>query len=93
MLPKRNTLTRNTRPVGMFTEELLADVYQVWNSIGHDVLEFSDETDREALVEACIDADRLETFGSKESGDELKALITQHGYTTVLKELSKVVHL
>jgi hypothetical protein len=76
-----------------FSDELLYDIYQVWNAIGFDVLAYAEETDNECLVESCIDAERLSTFGSQESEDELKELLKQHGYATVLKELSKVVHL
>ncbi len=70
-----------------FSKEFDMAFYKTWNAIGSDILEFT--VSNLGLVEMVIDADRLETFGSKEAEIELSDAIALHGYEPVLKALSK----
>lgn len=63
----------------------------VWNAIAWD-LPMDAMNNREA-IKACIDADRLETFHSKDANDLLKTAIAEHGYAAVMELLDTYVGL
>lgn len=75
-------------------KKLNAPMWATWNAIGYDIQascqEVGEQLDNEMAVEACIDANRLATFGGS-TGDECDKLVrdlcVKHGYHTVLKFL------
>jgi len=75
----------------LFSERLLRDVNKVWNAIAESASGFCE--DNESAVEMCIDANRLSTFASAESEQELTNLVTKFGYKSVLTHLTKQVSL
>jgi len=69
-------------------------INSVWNTIGMDVEEAcaisGDELTNEMVIEACIDANRIEQFtGRKDVDKYILELIKQHTYAQVLKFLSE----
>ena len=69
--------------------QLQSPMWKVWNYIGHDVEEAC-EGDNECAIELCIDANRLSMCVNEPEADALvHTLIEQHGYSKVLKFLSK----
>lgn len=72
-----------------FSKLFIRDLDAVWNAIAESASGFCD--DNESAIEMCIDANRLQTFGSTESENELKKLIADHGFKAVIRELSKTV--
>ena len=70
-----------------FSDECLYDVHQTIEAIAPDVLPMCECN--EDLIECALDADRVLTFGSKESNDELKVLYKQHGFRKVVQALAK----
>lgn len=65
-------------------------INSVYQSIGYDIPE---DCDNEEAIECCIDADRLKTYDFPTEHNELMALISEFGYTPVLKYISKNVSL
>lgn len=75
----------------LFSEQFLRDVKKVWGCIAESASGFCE--DNESAVEMCIDANRLSTFASAESEQELTNLVTKFGYKSVLTHLTKQVSL
>ena len=75
-----------------FLEKVQNPIYQVWDQIGHDILELED-VDNEECVETVIDASRLDTFGHKEAQELVSEAVKEHGYSKVLKFLCKNIKL
>ena len=73
-------------------KKLTAPMWATWNAIGHDIMACGEDIDNEMAVEACIDANRLETFGGdtgRECDQLVRDLCVEHGYHTVLKFLCR----
>jgi hypothetical protein len=76
----------------MFSKMFVQAVQQTWQAIGSDLLqcyaETGEEPDNEAVVEGCIDADRIVMYGGekgKEAQAEFRAKIAEVGYGPALK--------
>lgn len=70
----------------------------VWNAIAYDMSELPGRMSNAAMVEACIDADRLTFFApgsekAKLADAEISRAIDAHGYDKVLRFLSKNISL
>ena len=77
-------------------EVLRHPLHHVWNSIGHDMYdacaESGDVMDAAYIIEVCIDANRLSTYGGDdgEAADKVVLqLIKEHGYRNVVKFLAE----
>lgn len=69
--------------------QLSAPINKVWNYIGYDAVEACGN-DNACAIEMCIDANRLSTCVNEKAAEDLvMSLIKEHGYTKVLKFLSK----
>ena len=75
-----------TKPV--VSQSLSAAVYRVWQQIGFDMPE---DTDNECAVEVCLDADRLVSFGEAAADAEYRSMIAQYGYPVTFAALCKAV--
>ena len=71
----------------IFSNQFKKDLWLTWQAIGFDAIDMCEDNDH--ALEFCIDADRIETFGSKESNEELHRAIQKYGYDKVHKHLSK----
>ena len=76
----------------MFSKMFVQAVNNTWQVIGSDVLacyeQTGEEPDNEAVVEGCIDADHIVTYGGeqgKAAQDEFRAKVAEIGYTKALK--------
>lgn len=68
-------------------------IYEVWNSIAPDMMECCEMSNGDAL-EACIDADRLITFGNHVAANDLvKQMFKDHDYKTLYKFLHENISL
>lgn len=78
----------------VFTEaeaDLMAKaIRRTWQAIGYDVCGESGTISRADLIEVCIDADRLDMYGSKEANALLRRAIDAHGYSKVFAALKKM---
>jgi hypothetical protein len=76
-----------------FSKDLVDAVHATWQAIGSDLLSGCDEEpDNEGAVEACIDADRIVTYGGekgKAAQDEFRARMHEIGYSKALTELAR----
>lgn len=80
----------------MFSKAFVQAVHNTWQAIGPDIMQCYEETggeaDNEEVVESCIDADRIVTFGG-EGGQaaqtEFRARSAQVGYAQALREAVK----
>jgi hypothetical protein len=72
---------------------LNSTINNVWGSIADSDVQREIGNDNEAAIEACIDADRLTTFGFPQADALVNAAVKAHGYTKVLKRLSKMIRL
>lgn len=80
-------------------DDLRRAVFAVWSIIGNDVeqaaISCGEGLDNESAVESCIDADRLEMYGSSRGSEgkrlskTLDKLIEEHGYDRVLRALNR----
>jgi hypothetical protein len=75
-------------------DKLQRAMYRTWSDIGYDVVanmqECGERLTNSMAVEMCIDADRLKYNGGDIEADVLvMQLCTEHGYTKVLRFLSK----
>lgn len=77
-------------------EILRHPLHHVWNSIGYDMQEVCSESgdviDAAYIIEVCIDANRLSTYGGDdgEAADKVVLqLIKEHGYRNVVKFLAE----
>ena len=78
-------------------------ILTVWNAIGYDMEQAcrGERMTNSAMVEACIDADRLTFFAYKGKNDpaalaaeaEIDRAIKAHGYPRVLRALARAIHL
>lgn len=75
-----------------FIEQVEPAINRVWQQIGHDVMEYCDG-DNEQAVEACIDASRLETSGETAAAGAVKACVIIYGYARTLQHLAKHISL
>lgn len=76
-----------------FSKEFVQAVNSTWQAIGSDLLqsyeECGEEPDNEEVVQACIDADRIVTYGGergKAAQEEFRARMHEIGYGPALKE-------
>ncbi len=76
-----------------FSKDFVQAIHNTWQAIGSDLLQGYEETgeepDNEAVVEGCIDADRIVVYGGekgKEAQAEFRARIAVVGYGPALKE-------
>lgn len=82
-----------------FITRVAQPIYTVWNAIGADVYDAvgacgEEDLDNAGAIECCIDADRLHIHGNdKEANMLIREQCRIHGYTKVLKYLSKHIHL
>lgn len=75
-----------------FINRVKEPIYSVWQSVGPDALEFTE--DNLEAIEICIDADRLiNVTEDKEAQDMIGMLIAEHGYIRVLRFLGKHIKL
>ena len=73
-------------------DQLRNPIHKVWNYIGSDVYDLC-EGDNECAIEMCIDANRLSMCVNEDVAEALvMSLVKEHGYTKVLKFLSKNFH-
>lgn len=71
---------------------LVKAIYQVWDQIGPDALEFVE--DNEEAIEMCLDANRLEYYSNNQEAIRLYNFLTSnYGYDKTLSMLSKKVYL
>lgn len=76
-----------------FVERVRQPIHRVWNSIAADMMD-DEDIDNENVIEWCIDADHLELIAyDKEANDLVREQCKIHGYTRVLKFLSKHISL
>lgn len=72
-------------------------VFRTWNQIAADFFQMAADGGSASnidAVELCIDADRLLTDGKDADANEcIKQLCVEHGYTKVLKFLSRKIQL
>jgi len=73
-------------------ERLRTPMWQVWNSIGWDIIECMKQCRQtltnEQAIESCIDANNLWLNGNDREADELVlAVCKEHGYIETLKFL------
>ena len=80
----------------MFSKEFVQAVIHTWQAIGSDMLqacgECEEDADNEAMVEGCIDADRIVVYGGphgQAAQDEFRARSREVGYGQALKEAVK----
>ena len=71
-----------------FSKQFFHDAIATWNSIAPDVYEMC-ENDNEIAWELILDADRIGTYGSPESQQELRRMLVKHSWNEVLKHLAK----
>jgi hypothetical protein len=76
----------------MFSKMFVQAIHNTWQAIGSDLLQCYDgsdeEPDNEAVVEGCIDADRIVVYGGemgKAAQDEFRAKVAEIGYGPALK--------
>lgn len=74
-----------------FVQDIRRPIRMSWNAIAED-MEGQEISNAEAL-EMAIDADRLETFSSKEDNQLLRTAINEHGYSKVFKFLKQHINL
>lgn len=81
-----------------FVMRVKASIIQVWNAIGADLQDacaaHGGPMTNEEVIESCIDASQLQTFANDPEADKL--ILNQckiHGYTRVLRYLSRNIHL
>ena len=76
-----------------FVTRVRQPITRVWNSIAADMMD-DEDIDNENVIEWCIDADHLELIAEdKEANDLVREQCKIHGYTRVLKFLSKHISL
>jgi hypothetical protein len=75
-----------------FSREFVQAIHNTWQAIGSDVLESyascSEEPDNEAVVEGCIDADHIVTYGGpngRAAQAEFRARVREIGYTPAIR--------
>lgn len=77
-----------------FADKMRAPIRQVWNAIAADLCDMEEEMDNETAIECCLDADRITMFtDDKEAMPAFREQVKVHGYTRVLKFLSKHIRL
>lgn len=67
-------------------------IVRVWNVIGYDCMELGDLKNNGAL-ELCMDADRLEMYGSKEAQAVVDRVCSEGAFSLLLNRLSKTIKL
>ena len=77
----------------MLSKEFVTALHNTWQAIGPDFLQAyeatGEEPENEAVVEGCIDADRIVVYGGKggkAAQDEFRALSAKLGYVPALRE-------
>ena len=80
----------------MFSKEFVQAVHHTWQAVGSDLLQCceacDEEPDNEAMVEGCIDADRIVVYGGphgQAAQDEFRVRSREVGYGQALKEAVK----
>ena len=77
-----------------FIQRVKPVILKVWNAIAADLCDDSDELDNDLAIESCIDANRLFINGEDQEADFLlREQCRMHGYTKVLKFLSRNISL
>lgn len=69
------------------THSMEQSINDVWDAIGHDIVEMCGR-DNEIAIETCMDAGRIEAYGDPKSAQDLRQLVIEYGYTTVLTSFS-----
>jgi len=79
-----------------FSKTFVDVIHNTWQAIGPDLLQSyevtGEEPDNEAVVEGCIDADHIVTYGGedgKAAQDEFRARSAVVGYAVALREAVK----
>lgn len=79
-----------------FSKDFVQALHNTWQAIGSDLLQSyevtGEEPDNEAVVEGCIDADHIVTYGGEKgraAQDEFRARMHVIGYGPALKEAVK----
>lgn len=75
-----------------FSDELRAEVVQVWQQIGPDLLAWPGDMSNDAMVQAVLDSG-LPTFGSPTALAEARALYKVHGFGAVCVALAQQLRL
>ena len=82
---------------GRIVDRLKKPITTVWQLVGYDVVSecqrAGEPIDNETAIECCVDADRLRFEGKDRQADDFFNIVTEHGYPTVLKFLSKNIRL
>ena len=74
----------------MFSKMFVDALLETWQAIGTDLLQSysGEEPDNETVVEGCLDADYIVTYGGekgKAAQDEFRAKVAEIGYIKALK--------
>lgn len=76
-----------------FIDRVKTPLRQVWNGIAADTVD-DEEVSNENVIEYCIDADHLLLIAEdKEANDLIREQCKVHGYTRVLKYLTRNIQL
>ena len=71
----------------MFTDKFMQDYQEVWYAIGYDCCSLEPAPDELEVAELILDADRLTMYGSAQSQDELRTVLTQNSIEEVQEHL------
>lgn len=74
-------------------DELKLPIYNVWAQVGYDVLDAIDPDDNEAMIETCIDCDRLLAANAPRAAVLVSELYREHGQSAVCQFLSEHISL
>jgi hypothetical protein len=75
---------------------ITSSITATWSAIGDDVLESQPNIKNLAAIEACVDADRMDTFDGargKQAHELLRQMYAMRGYVQTLRMLAKRISL
>lgn len=76
----------------MFSENLKNAIRDVSGQVVPDMMR-EDASDKSAVAETVLDADRLLFFSHMQAHEEFKELLKEHDFATICKEAEKYVYI